>query len=83
MNGIERICDYVIASGSLKGKYHRWRWWKILNQDHMKQCLFVVKKREGVKGLERTEAAEGAAWLQWRKVARKEYKGDKQRRRER
>ena len=35
-----------------------------------KLCFFV----EGEKGMERAEAAEGAAWLQWRKVARKEYK---------
>ena len=30
--------------------------------------------------MERAEAAEGAAWLQWRKVARKEYKRERQRR---
>ena len=26
--------------------------------------------------MERAEAAEGAAWLQWRKVTRKKYKGE-------
>ena len=38
-------------------------------------------KRKGDEGIDRAEAAEGAAWLQWRKVARKEYKGEGQRRR--
>ena len=32
--------------------------------------------------MERAEAAEGVAWLQWRKVARKEHKRERQRRRE-
>ena len=32
--------------------------------------------------MERAEAAEGAAWLQWRKVARKKHKRKRQRRRE-
>ena len=31
--------------------------------------------------MERAEASEGCAWLQWRKVARKEYKGERQKRR--
>ena len=31
--------------------------------------------------MERAEVAEGAAWLQWRKVARKEHKRGRQRRR--
>ena len=31
--------------------------------------------------MERAEAAEGAAWLQWRKVARKEHKRERQSRR--
>ena len=31
--------------------------------------------------MERAEAADGAAWLQWRKFARKEHKGERQRRR--
>ena len=39
------------------------------------------QKRERNKGMERAEAAEGAAWLQWRKVARKEHKGEWKRRR--
>ena len=34
----------------------------------------VVRREKGDKGMERTEAAEGAAWLQWRKAARKETK---------
>ena len=35
---IERTYDYVVASGSLKGKNHRWRWLKILRPDRTKQC---------------------------------------------
>ena len=36
---IERTFDYVISSGSLKNKKsHKWRWLKILSQDHIKQC---------------------------------------------
>ena len=43
---IERIYDYVIASGSLKGNLHRWRWWKALSRDHTKQCPLWSRKRE-------------------------------------
>ena len=42
---IERTYDYVVASGSLKGTSHRWRWWKILSQDHM-NSVFSCQKRE-------------------------------------
>ena len=28
---------------------HRWRWLKILSQDHIKQCLFVVRREKMVK----------------------------------
>ena len=28
---------------------HRWRWWKILSQDHIKQCPFVVKREKEIK----------------------------------
>ena len=42
---VERTYDYVIASGSLKGKPFRWRWWKILSQDHIKQCLVWLKEK--------------------------------------
>ena len=56
-----------------KERLCRWRWWKTRSQDHEKQSL-VVERERGGKGMKRAEHAEGAAWLQWRKVARKEYK---------
>ena len=67
---IERTYDHVVASGSLKGKISQME----VEQDFESRphkAVLSVQKREG----------EGAAWLQWRKVARKEYEGEGQTRR--
>ena len=63
-----------------KERSYRWRWWKILTQDHIKQC-FCGQRRKEDTGMERAEDAEGAAWLQWREVARKKHNRERQRRR--
>ena len=52
-----------------------------MNQDHIKALSFVVKRGKEIKGMERTEAAEDAAWLQRRDVARKEHERERERRR--
>ena len=47
-----------------KEKSYRWRWWKILSQDHI-QVSSVGKREKEIRdtGIERAEAAKGAAWL--------------------
>ena len=77
---LERTCDYVVASGSLKGNILPMEVVEDFESTPHKAVSFFGKKREGDKGVERAEAAEGA-WLQWRKVARKEHKRERQRRR--
>ena len=53
----------------------RWNWWKTLNQYHIMQCLLWLKERNGDNIMERTENAEGAAWLQREEFAGRSTKG--------
>ena len=75
---IERTYDYVVASGSLKGKIVQMEVVEDFESRPHEAVSHVGKKREGDKGMERAEDAEGAAWLQWRKVARREHKRERQ-----
>ena len=43
---IERTCDYVVASGNLKGKFPQMEVWKTLCQDHIMQCPFFCEERK-------------------------------------
>ena len=74
---IERTYDHVVASGSLKGKISQMDVVEDFESRPHEAVSFVGEKRGGGEGVERAEDAEGAAWLQWRKVARKEYRRDR------
>ena len=51
---IERSCDSVIACNSLRGKSHKWRWWKTLSRGHTKPCpLWLKGKRRYRNGMSR------------------------------
>ena len=41
---------------------------------------FCSRKRKGEAGMKRVKTAEGVPWIQWRNVARKEHKRERQRR---
>ena len=40
---------------------YSFRWWKNLNQYHIKQSRLWSKEKKEIKGVERAEDAEGAA----------------------
>ena len=65
---IEKVCDYVIACQSLKGKNSKMEVVEDFEPRHHKSGILFGRKRKGDAGMERAEAAEDAAWLQWRKV---------------
>ena len=71
---VEKVYDYVIACNSLKGKISQMKVVEDFESRPHKPVSFVVERGKGDTGMERSEAVEGAAWLQWRKVARKEHK---------
>ena len=54
-----------------------------LGVEAAQSSVLFGRKRKGDAGMERTEAAEGAAWLRWRKVARKKHKKKKTEKKER
>ena len=69
---IEKIYD-VIACNSFYGKISQMEVVEDFESRPHKAASFVVERQKGDKGMERAEAAEGAAWLQWREVARKNH----------
>ena len=58
-----------------KERSYRWRWWQILNQDHIKSCLMWSKEKRRSKEWSEQKLLKVLAWLQWRDVARKKQKG--------
>ena len=70
-----RVTAYKEKSSQIGGG------WKTWSRGRAEQCPFVVERKKGDAGMERAGAAEGAAWLEWRKVARRKHKRKRQRRR--
>ena len=78
---IEKVYDYVLACNRLKGKISQMEVVEDFVSRPHKAVFFCGWQRKGDAGMVRTEAAKGAAWLQWRKVAQKKQKRNAQRRR--
>ena len=78
---IEKVHDHVIACDSLKGKISQVEVVEDFESRAHKAVSFLVESEKEIKGVQRAEAAEGAALLQWRKVARQKHKKKRQRRR--
>ena len=65
---VEKVCDKVIGCNRLKGKISLMEVVEGFESRPHKAVTFVVERGEA--GMERAEATEGAAWLQWRKRRR-------------
>ena len=79
---IEGTYDYDVASGSLKGKISQMEVVEDFESRPHKVVSSVVERGKEIKEWsEKNLPKVLAAWLQWRKIARKEHKRERQRRR--
>ena len=70
---IERTCDCVIASDSLKQKKTQMKVVEDFESRPPKAVFFVVEREKETQEWNEQELPRGAAWLQWIKVARKKH----------